>query len=158
MPRGRRRAKLAWGSESGSREKYLGTDMTGYGKINLLGMLLLPGAAVLAALIVFGPRADTLLSVGLINAIPMLLGGTISGLLLRGANRARAGRAIALWPTLIPAILGAAWYLWRALVPETVAPGREYLAAPQYLLLGVIATGVLAWAGCRIARAGRAST
>ena len=131
--------------------------MTGYGKLNLAGMLLLPAAAVLAALIVFGPRGDTLLVTGLINAIPMIIGGAVSGLLLRGANRARAGRGIALWPTLIPSLMGAGWYLFRAVLPETVAPGREYLAAPQYLLLGVLCLGVIAWIGVRLSRA-RASS
>ncbi len=132
--------------------------MTGYGKLNIAGMLLLPAAAVLAALIVFGPRSDTLLAVAGINLLPMLLGGAVSGLLLRGANRAMVGRGIALWPTLIPAILGAAWYLWRALIPEAVAPGREYLAAPQYLLIGVIVLSLVAWIGCRIARSSRANS
>ncbi len=131
--------------------------MTGYGKLNLAGMLLLPASAVLAALIVFGPRGDTLLTTGLINAIPMIIGGAVSGLLLRGANRARAGRGIALWPTLIPSLMGAGWYLFRAVLPETVAPGREYLAAPQYLLLGVLCLSVIAWIGVRLSRA-RASS
>lgn len=129
--------------------------MTVYGKLNLAGMLLLPAAAVLGGLIFFGPLGDTLLWIGIINAVPALLGGAISALLLRGANRARAGRGIALWPVWIPALLGAGWYLWRAVLPEQVAPGREYLAAPQYLLLGVIVLGLVSWIGCRLARAGR---
>jgi len=128
--------------------------MTGYGKLNLAGMATLPVAAVVAALISFGPRTDTMLSVFLINCIPMVLGGLVSGLLLRGANRARAGQLIALWPTLIPAAIGAVWYLWRAVLPEEVAPGREYLAAPQYLLLGVVALSIVAGVACRVARAG----
>ena len=70
--------------------------MTGYGKLNLAGMVTLPAAAALAALISFGPRTDTLLTVAGINLIPMLLGGLVSALLLRGANRARAGQLIAL--------------------------------------------------------------
>jgi len=130
--------------------------VTVYGKLNIAGMLLLPAAAVLAGLIFFGPRGDTLLWIGIINSIPAVLGGAISALLLRGANRARAGRGIALWPVWIPALLGAGWYLWRAVLPEQVAPGREYLAAPQYLLLGVITLGIVSWAACRLARARRA--
>lgn len=127
--------------------------MTGYGKLNLAGMAALPAAAVAAAIISFGLRTDTLVAVFAINLVPMLLGGLISALLLRGANRARAGQLIALWPTLVPAAIGAVWYLWRAIMPEKIAPGREYIAAPQYLLLGVIALALIAWAGCRIARA-----
>ena len=131
--------------------------MTAYGKLNLLGMVMLPVAAVLAAMIVFPIRGDTLLAVAAMNALPMLIGGIISGLLLRGANRAGTGRLIALWPTLIPAAIGVVWYLWRAVLPEAVAPGREYLAIPQYLLLGVLVLGLVAWIGCRLARAGQSA-
>jgi hypothetical protein len=126
--------------------------MTSYGKMNLLGMLLLPLAATVAALIVFGTRTDTLITVFGLNLVPMLIGGLVSGLLLRGANRAGKGQGIAVWPTLIPAGLGAVWYLFRAAVPEKVAPGAEYIAGPQYLLMGVIVLSVVAWLGCLIAR------
>lgn len=126
--------------------------MSRYGKINLLGMLLLPVAASVAALIVFGTRTDTLVTVFGINLLPMLIAGVVSGLLLRGANRAGKGQGIALWPTLIPAIIGAAWYLFRALVPAEVAPGAEYIAAPQYLLMAVVLLSVVAWLGCLVAR------
>lgn len=126
--------------------------MTRYGKINVLGMLLLPVAASVAALIVFGARTDTVVTVFGLNLVPMLIGGLVSGLLLRGANRAGKGQRIALWPTLIPAALGAIWYLFRAVVPAEVAPGAEYIAAPQYLLMGVILLSVVAWVGCLVAR------
>ncbi len=126
--------------------------MSRYGKINLLGMLLLPVAASVAALIVFGTRTDTLVTVFGINLLPMLIAGLVSGLLLRGANRAGKGQGIALWPTLIPAIIGAVWYLFRALVPAEVAPGAEYIAAPQYLLMAVVLLSVVAWLGCLVAR------
>lgn len=127
--------------------------MTGYGRMNLAGMLLLPVAASVAALIVFGARSDTLLTVFALNLVPMLISGLVSWLLLRGALRAGKGQGIALWPTIIPAALGAVWYLWRAFVPDPVAPGAEYIAGPQYLLMGVIVLGIVAWIGCRIARA-----
>ena len=126
--------------------------MTSYGKMNLLGMLLLPIAATVAALIVFGTRTDTLITVFGLNLVPMLIGGLVGALLLRGANRAGKGQGIALWPTLIPAVVGAIWYLFRAVLPAEVAPGAEYIAAPQYLLMGVILLSVVAWLGCLIAR------
>ena len=127
--------------------------MTGYGKMNLAGMLLLPAAASLAALISFGARSDTLLTVFALNLVPMLIGGLVSWLLLSGAARAGKGQGIALWPTLIPAVIGAVWYLWRAVMPAEVAPGAEYIAGPQYLLIGVVVLSIVAWIGCRIARA-----
>ncbi|MCL4721402.1 MAG: hypothetical protein KJ041_05490 [Gammaproteobacteria bacterium] len=127
--------------------------MTRHGKINLLSMLLLPVAATVAGLIVFGTARPTLVSIFALNLVPMLIGGLVAALLLRGARRAGKGLSIAVWPTLVPAALGAVWYLYRAVVPDPVAPGAEYIAAPQYLLMGVILASVLAWVGCRIARA-----
>jgi len=126
--------------------------MTNYGKLNLLGMLLLPVAATLAALIVFGDRTDTLITVFGLNLVPMLIAGLVSGLLLRGANRAGKGQRIALWPTVIPAVLGAIWYLFRAVLPAEVAPGAEYIAGPQYILMGVCLLSLVAWIGCLIVR------
>jgi|JI102314A1RNA_FD_contig_31_2870711_length_601_multi_1_in_0_out_0_2 hypothetical protein len=126
--------------------------MSRYGKINLLGMLLLPVAATVAALIVFGNRTDTMLTVFGLNLVPMLIGGAVSGLLVRGANRAGKGQGIAVWPTLVPAIAGAIWYLFRAVIPAEVAPGAEYIAGPQYLLMGVILMSVVAWIGSLVAR------
>ncbi len=129
--------------------------MTRYARMNLLGMLLLPVSATVAALIVFGALPDTLLTVFALNLVPMLIGGLFSGLLLRGAIRAGRGHGIALWPTTIPAFVGSVWYLWRAVIPDEVAPGVEYLALPQYLLLAVLGLGLIAWIGCRVARATR---
>ena len=98
--------------------------MTSYGKTNLLGMLLLPVAAAVAALMVLGTDKPALITVFVLNLVP----------------------------TLIPAALGSVWYLFRAVVPSAVAPGAEYIAAPQYLLMGVILLSVVAWPGCLIAR------
>lgn len=130
--------------------------MTGYGKINLLGMLAMPAVATLAAVIMFGPRPDTMMAVFGLNAVPMLVGGLISALLLRGAAKAGgAGRGIALWPTLVPAGVGIVWYLWDALLPADLDPGRVHIAGPQYLLLLAIVMGLVAWAACRIVRSSR---
>jgi len=30
------------------------------------------------------------------------------------------------------------WYLWRGIMPASVAPGAEYIGAPQYLLVGML--------------------
>lgn len=131
--------------------------MTGYGKINLLGMLAMPAVATLAAVIMFGPRVDTMVAVFGLNAVPMLIGGMISALLLRSAAKAGgAGRSIALWPTLVPAGIGIVWYLWDALLPAELDPGRVHIAGPQYLVLIAILVGVVAWVACLMARSSRA--
>jgi hypothetical protein len=131
--------------------------MTTYGRLNLLGVLGMPVAAVLAAAITSAlekPYLATFVSVFAMNLVPMLIGGTVTGLLLRGARKAGgAGAGIALWPSLGTAVVGGVWYLWRAFMPDPVAPGVEYIAAPQTLLLLVIALSVIAWIGCLVARA-----
>ena len=130
--------------------------MTSHGKTNLLAMVGLPAAAAVAALISFGPRFDTMAAVFGLNLVVTLIGGLAAALLLRGARKAGGkGAGIALWPSVIPAAFGAAWYLFRAVVPEEVAPGREYLAGPQYLLLATLALIVVAWIAGRVVRARR---
>ena len=132
--------------------------MTGYGKTNLLGMVLMPAVATLTSVIMFGLIPATMLSVFVMNLIPMLIGGLFTGLLLRGCRKSGgAGRAIALWPTLLPAVVGIAWYLRDALFPAANDPGRVYIAGPQYLLVLALVTGICAWAACFIARSRRAA-
>ncbi len=130
--------------------------MSGYGKVNLVAILAMPVVATLTGIIMFGPRLDTMVTVFGMNILPMLIGGLISALLLRGANKAGGvGRAIALWPTLVPAGIGIVWYLWDALIPAELDPGRVYIAGPQYLLAFACLTGVVAWLACIVVRSRR---
>jgi hypothetical protein len=132
--------------------------MTSYGKTNLLAMIGLPAAAALAAFIVFGPRVDTLATVFGMNLVVTLFGGLFAALLLRGARKSGGiGSGIALWPSVIPAVVGSLWYLFRAVSPEVVAPGREVIAGPQLLLMAVFALWIVAWIVGRVVRAGKAA-
>lgn len=132
--------------------------MSGYGKTNLIGMLLMPAVATLTGIVMFGPRVDTMIAVFVMNSIPMLIGGLFTGLLLKGCRKSGgAGRSIALWPTLLPAVVGIAWYLRDALFPAENDPGRVYIAGPQYLLAIALVTGICAWIACYIARSRRAA-
>jgi len=132
--------------------------MTVYGKINLVAMLSLPVVAMLAAVIMFGPRLDTMVTVFCLNAVPMLVGGLIAALLLRSAAKAGgSGRSIAIWPTAVPALVGIVWYLWGAFVPAELDPGREYIAAPQYLLVLALGTGFVAGIIGKVVRSARTS-
>jgi len=117
--------------------------MTRHGKTNLLAMIALPVFAALCSIAVFGMLPATQAFVFGTNAIPMLIGGAVSGLLLRSANKAGRGHGIALWPTLLPAGAGVLWYLYAAAAFEADA-GREYFAGPFYLLAGVLVTAVVA--------------
>jgi hypothetical protein len=134
-----------------------GSNMTSYGKINLAAIVGMPAAATLAAALtpaLASPYAATFATVYAMNLVVMLVGGLGAALLLRGASRAGGrGAWLALTPSLVPALLGAAWYLYRGVVPEDVAPGREILAGPQYLLLLALALWIVAWIAGRIVRA-----
>jgi hypothetical protein len=130
--------------------------MSGYGKLNLLGMLVMPVVATMAVVVISGPRIDTMLTVFGMNAVPMLLAGLFSALLLRGANKAGGvGRGIALWPTMIPAAIGVTWYLWDALFPAELDPGRVYIAGPIYLVLWAFVAGFVSWIACIVVRSRR---
>lgn len=118
--------------------------MTKQGVVNLFGVLLLPVAAVVAAWIatlngVWNAYSDTYVFLFLLNCVITVPAGLISGLLLRRSSGDRA-RWIAILPTLVPAGIGACWYLFRAVVPARVAAGAEYVGAPQYLLIALVAT------------------
>ena len=133
-------------------------QISGYGKINLLSMLLLPVVATLAAVIMFGLRMDTMVAVFAMNAIPMLAGGIFSGYLLRCASKSGGvGRAITLWPTVLPSFIGITWYLRDALFPAVQDPGRVYITGPIYLLVIAVFTGLCACGACALVRMRRAT-
>jgi hypothetical protein len=126
--------------------------MSRHGKWNLLGIVILPAIAVIGALIVFGSRFDTLLFVLGTNALPMLIGGLISALLLRLVSGAESRvRFMAIWPTLLPAAFGIYWYV-AGLAMAGPDAGREYFAGPFYLVFAVVLSAVVALVGCLVAR------
>ena len=122
--------------------------MSRYGKMNLWAMLVLPVVALLGSMIVFGAKPDTMMFVFGTNAVPMVIGGLISAVLLRLSSAPAGGRwLVALWPTLVPAGLGILWYLF-GLVSSGGDAGREYFAGPFYLLLWLGAATIAAILGC----------
>ena len=132
--------------------------MSGYGKINVLGMLLLPLGAVLASIISFGFRPDTALFVFGINLVPMLIGGLVAALLLRfAAKPGGKGQLIAILPSLVPAVFGILWYVGGVITSGSFDAGREYFAVPLYLLMWVIAMSIIALVGCLVARSSGSS-
>lgn len=113
--------------------------MTKQGKINLLGLVLLPAAAVLGAALatmngVFNAYSATYIFIFLMNCVITIPAALLSGLLLRWSGGDRA-RWLAIMPMLVPVAIGSVWYIWRGIVPAAVAPGAEYIGAPQYLVV-----------------------
>jgi hypothetical protein len=123
----------------------MGKSMTSYGKLNLLGMFGMPVFAVVGALIIFGTRTDTLVFVFGTNLAPMLIGGLVSALLIRAANKAGNKKfLIALSPTLVPAAFGVLWYLIGLFNLGAGDSGSEFFAGPLYLVAWVVAASVIA--------------
>jgi len=118
--------------------------MTQYGKLNLLGMVAVPVAAGIASLASFGLNSTSFITIVLMNCIAVLIAGLISGLMLRKANNGPAAW-VALMPILIPSVWISVWFLFRAVVPAAVAPGAEYIAAPQYHVMAVLLLTVVAF-------------
>lgn len=112
--------------------------MTKQGKYNLLGVILLPVAAVLAGAIAtangvweaYGKTYGFLFG---LNFVFMLVVALFSGLLLLWAAGDKS-RWLAVAPTLLTAGVGAVWYIWSAIFPSAVAPGWQFIGVPQYLL------------------------
>ncbi len=118
--------------------------MTKYGKLNLLGILAVPVVAVLSSLIVFPGRMDAAGAIFGLNLFVLLIAGLFSWLMLRKANN-DASSWLAISPTLVPAAFTIGWYLWRLISPAQVGPGAEYIAAPQYHVMAVIAMALVAF-------------
>lgn len=121
--------------------------MTRQGKYNLLGIIMLPLAVVLAAAIstmngVWEAYGKTYLFLFGLNLAIMLLAGLLSGLLLLWASGERS-RWFAVAPTLLTAVIGGVWYLFRAFIPAAIAPGSEYIGVPQHLATIAIGAAVI---------------
>jgi hypothetical protein len=123
---------------------FIGRDhgMTTQGKWNLLGIVLLPAAAVLGAALaasngVLEAYRATYIFLFALNFVITVPAALLSALFLRRSSGNMA-RWIAILPTLVPVAVGSVWYLWRGLMPASVAPGAEYIGAPQYLLVAVL--------------------
>lgn len=116
--------------------------MTTQGKVNFLGIFMLPlaaivGAALAAANGVFEPYRATYVFLFALNLVITVPAALFSAVLLRRSS-GNTARWLAILPTLVPVVIGSVWYLSRGLVPASVAPGAEYIGAPQYLLIAVL--------------------
>jgi hypothetical protein len=125
--------------------------MSRYGKLNLQIIFGLPILAAITSAIQFGPIGATMAFVFGTSIVGMLIGGAISGLLLRSANKSGSGHSIAMWPTVVPATLAAIWYLYGALISTSTDVGREYFALPFYLIGWAIIVGIIAAIASKVA-------
>jgi len=113
----------------------------------MLGLVALPAAAVIGAVLakmngIFNPYSATYIFLFLLNLVITVPAALLSGLFLRRSSGDQA-RWLAITPTLVPVVVGSCWYLWRGIFPAQVAPGAEYIGAPQYLMVIFLAVTFL---------------
>ena len=94
--------------------------MTKQGKINLLGLVFLPAAAVLGAALAtmngaFNAYGATYAFVFMMNCVITIPAVLLSGLFLRWSGGEKS-RWIAIAPMLVPVAIGSVWYIWRGLI------------------------------------------
>ncbi len=117
--------------------------MTRQARYNILGIFLLPVAAVVCAWIakqngVWQAYSDTYIWLFQMNLIVMVIAGILTGPLLWRSGTELA-RWIAITPTWVTAGIGSLWYLWRALFPAEIAAGAEYIGVLQYAAVILLA-------------------
>ena len=115
--------------------------MTKQGTYNLVGMVMLPVAAVVAGYIstlngTWEGYGATYVALLVINSLVSVPAAFFSWLLLRRSVGERP-RWIAIMPTMLPAVCGSLYYLFRALIPQEVAagvpvPGHATVFADRY--------------------------
>ena len=117
----------------------LGTDPK---KLNLMALATMPLVAVISSSIAIEVDIKATATIFAINLIPMLVSSGIGYLLLRKTKTNAAAIASIASPVLM-SFSTSAWYIIRLLFPDTNAPGIEYLALPQYILVGAVVVGML---------------
>ena len=111
-------------------------------KLNLIALTTMPLVAVFSSSTAIEVDFKAIATIFAINLIPMLISSGIGYLLLRKAKTNAAAIASVLSPVLL-SFSTSAWYIIRLLLPDTNAPGSEYLAMPQYILVGAVIFGIL---------------
>ena len=111
-------------------------------KLNLIALTTMPLVAVISSSIAIEVDIKATATIFAINLIPMLVSSGIGYLLLRKAKTNAAAIASIASPVLM-SFSTSAWYIIRLLFPDTNAPGIEYLALPQYILVGAVVVGML---------------
>ena len=111
-------------------------------KLNLIALVTMPLVAVFSSTIAIEVDIKSIATIFAINLIPMLVSSGIGYLLLGKAKTSAAAIASIASPVLM-SFSASAWYLIRVLSPSVNAPGIEYLALPQYILVGAVVVGML---------------
>ena len=111
-------------------------------KLNLVAFILLPITATLSSLMAIEVDLIAVVTVFIINLIPIAISSLCAYFLLKRANSNLSILASVTSPILL-SFSTSLWYVMRVINPVNGSPGIEHLALPQMILIGAIAFGLL---------------
>ena len=109
---------------------------------NFRALILLPVIAVISSIMSIEMDIYAILTVGVINLIPILISYLFARFLLSKATKLQSHIVAVISPLTI-SFCTSFWYLMRVVNPVTSSPGIEHLAIPQMILIGAIGFGLL---------------
>ena len=109
---------------------------------NFRALILLPVIAVISSIMSIEMDIYAILTVGIINLIPILISYLFARFLLSKATKVQSHIVAVISPLTI-SFCTSFWYLMRVVNPVTSSPGIEHLAIPQMILIGAIGFGLL---------------
>ena len=109
---------------------------------NFRALILLPVIAVISSIMSIEMDIYAILTVGIINLIPILISYLFARFLLSKATKLQSHIVAVISPLTI-SFCTSFWYLMRVVNPVTSSPGIEHLAIPQMILIGAIGFGLL---------------
>ena len=109
---------------------------------NFRALILLPVIAVISSIMSIEMDIYAILTVGIINLIPILISYLFARFLLNKATKIQSHIVAVISPLTI-SFCTSFWYLMRVVNPVTSSPGIEHLAIPQMILIGAIGFGLL---------------
>ena len=109
---------------------------------NFRALILLPMVAVISSMMAIETDVYAILTVGIINFIPILISYLFARFLLSKASKVES-HIIAVMSPLTISLCTSLWYLMRVVNPVVSSPGIEHLAIPQMILIGAIGFGLL---------------
>ena len=109
---------------------------------NFRALILLPVIAVISSIMSIEMDIYAILTVGIINFIPILISYLFARFLLNKATKIQSHIVAVISPLTI-SFCTSFWYLMRVVNPVTSSPGIEHLAIPQMILIGGIGFGLL---------------
>lgn len=111
-------------------------------KLNLVAFILLPIIASLSSLMAIEVDLIAVVTIFIINLIPIAISSICAYFLLKKANSNLSILAAVASPILL-SFCTSLWYVMRVINPVNGSPGIEHLALPQMILIGAIAFGLL---------------